>query len=149
MVVLTDGSIVEGELVVTAVGDITNTGWLAGSGLPSFGALPVDSRGGLRPEIVAAGDVAAVPTPSGYARSPIWSSAIEQARVAAGALLHGDAAPELAAQPYFWTEQFELVLRVAGRMPLAGEPEFIEGDDPGDRAPAGGGTTTAPRPRSP
>lgn len=129
-VVLGDGTVVEGELVVTAVGDIPNTGWLAGSGLSSNGALRVDTRGRLRPDIVAAGDVAAVPTASGRARSPIWNSAIEQARVAAGALLHGDAAPELAAQPYFWTEQFDLVLRVAGRMPLIGEPEFIDGDDP-------------------
>jgi 3-phenylpropionate/trans-cinnamate dioxygenase ferredoxin reductase subunit len=130
VVALTDGSIVEGELLLTAVGDIPNTEWLAGSGLTSSGALAVDSRGRVSGSIVAAGDVAAVPTASGHARSPIWNSAIHQARVAASALLHGDAAPELDAQPYFWTEQFDLNIRVAGRTPLAGEPEFIDGDDP-------------------
>ncbi len=129
-VALIDGSVVEGDLLLTAVGDIPNTEWLAGSDLPSGGALAVDSRGRLRPDIVAAGDVAAVPTASGHSRSPIWHSAIEQARVAAVALLRGDAAPELQARPYFWTEQFDLSVRVAGRMPLAGEPEFIDGDDP-------------------
>ena len=130
VVALPDGSIVAGELLLTAVGDVPNTEWLAGSGLPSSGALPVDSRGRVRREIVAAGDVAAVPTAAGHARSPIWNSAISQARVAAGGLLQGDAAPELQAQPYFWTEQFDLNIRVAGRTPLAGEPEFIDGDDP-------------------
>jgi 3-phenylpropionate/trans-cinnamate dioxygenase ferredoxin reductase subunit len=128
VVALPDGTIVEGELLLTAVGDIPNTEWLAGSGLPSTGALTVDSRGRVRHNIVAAGDVAAVPTTSGHARSPIWNSAINQARAAAGALLHGDAAPEFRDQPYFWTEQFDLNVRVAGRTPLTGEPEFIEGN---------------------
>ncbi|WP_448809755.1 NAD(P)/FAD-dependent oxidoreductase [Agromyces bauzanensis] len=130
VVALPDGSLIEGDLLLTAVGDIPNTEWLAGSGLPSCGPLAVDSRGRLRPDIVAAGDVAAVPTASGPVRSPIWHSAIEQARVAAAALLLGDEAPELRAHPYFWTEQFDLDLRVAGRTPLAGEPEFVDGDDP-------------------
>jgi NADPH-dependent 2,4-dienoyl-CoA reductase/sulfur reductase-like enzyme len=130
VVALPDGSIVEGELLLTAVGDIPNTEWLAGSGLPSSGALAVDSRGRVRANIVAAGDVAAVPTSSGHARSPIWNSAISQARIAVGALLQGDAAPELHAQPYFWTEQFDLNIRVAGATPLIGEPELIDGADP-------------------
>ncbi len=116
--------------MLTAVGDLPNTEWLNGSGLQSTGPLVVDSRGRLRPDIVAAGDVAAVPTASGHTRSPLWHSAIEQARVAAAALVHGDAAPELRAQPYFWTEQFGLTLRVAGRTPVDGDPEIVDGDDP-------------------
>jgi len=127
-VALADGSTLQGDLVLTAVGDIPNTEWLAGSGLGAAGALAVDTRGRLRPDIVAAGDVAAVPTPQGSARSPLWHSAIEQARVAATALLQGDAAPELRAQPYFWTELFGLTVRVAGRTPLLGVPELLDGD---------------------
>jgi NADPH-dependent 2,4-dienoyl-CoA reductase/sulfur reductase-like enzyme len=130
VVQLDTGALVEGDLLLTAVGDIPNTEWLAGSGLGGPGALAVDSRGRLRPDIVAAGDVAAVPTASGPTRSPLWHSAIAQARVAAAALLEGDAAAELDTQPYFWTEQFGLAMRVAGRTPLAGEPEFVDGDDP-------------------
>ena len=126
---LRDGRVVEGDLLLTAVGDIPDTAWLTGSGLGGSGALAVDSRARLSPRIVAAGDVAAVPTPSGHARSPIWHSAIEQARVAAAALLQGDAAAELRAQPYFWTEQFDLTIRVAGFSPLDGAPEVIDGGD--------------------
>jgi NADPH-dependent 2,4-dienoyl-CoA reductase/sulfur reductase-like enzyme len=144
---LGDGRLLDGELLLTAVGDIPNTGWLAGSGVGRGGALEVDSRGRLRPDIVAAGDVAAVPTAAGHARSPIWQSAIVQARVAAVALLEGDAAPELHAQPYFWTEQFDLTIRVAGLVPLVGAPEIIDGDDPDGPALLrwrhGNGTATA------
>ena len=147
VVMLTDGSIVEGELLLTAVGDIPNTEWLTGSGLPGRGALVVDSRGRVRREIVAAGDVAAVPTSSGHARSPLWNSAINQARVAAYALLRGDEAPEHGgAHPYFWTEQFDLNIRVAGRTPLLGEPELVDGDAAGPallRWRHGDGTATA------
>lgn len=125
---LSDGTLVEGDLLLTAVGDIPNTGWLVDSGIGTGGALAVDTRGRLRPDIVAAGDVAAVPTPGGYARSPLWHSAIEQARVAANALLNGDASSPLRAHPYFWTEQFDLTIRVAGPTPLVGEPEFLDGD---------------------
>ncbi len=128
---LGDGRLVDGELLVTAVGDIPHTEWLAGSGIGTGGALEVDSRARLRPGIVAAGDVAAVPTRVGHARSPIWHSAIEQARVAATALLQGDAAPELRPQPYFWTELFDLTIRVAGFSPLEGDPELIDGDGTG------------------
>ncbi len=135
-VALADGTVVEGDAVVSAVGDIPNTEWLAGSGIAAGarGALEVDSRGRLRPGIVAAGDVAAVPGPTGHARSPIWHSAIEQARAAGAALLLGDAAPEPRAQPYFWTEQFGLTIRIVGRTPLSGSPELVDGGDRGASA---------------
>lgn len=128
VVVLADGAAVEGDLVLSAVGDLPNTEWLASSGLIGGGPLAADSRGRVRADIVAAGDVAAFPHPLGHRRSPLWHSAIEQARVAALALLCGDDAPELRAQPYFWTEQFGVSVRVAGRTPLVGQPEILDGE---------------------
>lgn len=133
-VVTAEGDVIGGDLLLTAAGDLPNTEWLAGSGmhgvrLQDGGAVAVDARGRVNDRIVAAGDVAAVPTASGHARSPLWNSAIDQARVAAVALLRGDDAPELNARPYFWTEQFDLTLRVAGPTPLLGAPEFVDGDD--------------------
>lgn len=127
-VVLADGSALEGDLVVSAAGDLPNTEWLADSGLLSDGALRVDTRGRLRPDIVAAGDVAALPTPRGIRRIPLWTSAIEQSRVAATALLRGDEAPELDLRPCFWTEQSGLTLGASGFLPLAGAPEVLDGD---------------------
>lgn len=129
-VLLDDGARVEAELIVTAIGDIPNTEWLVGSGLLTDGRLVADSRGRVAPGIVAAGDVAAIPTRAGVRRIPLWNSAIEQAKIAAVALLTGDAAPELDLEPYFWTEQFGLNLKAVGHLPATGEPEFLTGDRP-------------------
>ncbi len=121
----------EADLVVTAIGDEPNIGWLAGSNLLVDGSLRVDTRGRLRPEIVAAGDVAFFPTSRGVQRVPLWTSAIDQAKVAAVGLLQGDAAPELDFQPYFWTEGFGLSLKSVGFTPVAGAPDYCEpGKDP-------------------
>ncbi|MDV6269759.1 NAD(P)/FAD-dependent oxidoreductase [Rhodococcus globerulus] len=128
-VILRDGSRIEAELIVTAIGDIPNTEWLATSGLAD-GRLEADSRGRIRPNIVAAGDVTAIPTRQGMRRIPLWSSAIEQAKVAAVALLSGDDAPELDLDPYFWTEQFGLNLKATGHLPVVGEPKFLVGERP-------------------
>ena len=134
LVVLADGSTIEAELVVSAVGDAPNTEWLASSGLLTNGRLEVDTRGRVRPDIIAAGDVAAFPTKHGILRVPLWTSAIEQSKAAALALVRGDDAPELDFQPYFWTEQFGLSLKASGFLPLAGAPEFLEGDPDGGPA---------------
>src|SRR5207248_1065221 len=42
-VVLDDGAVLEAELVVSAVGDVPNTEWLADTGLAQKGVLQVDS----------------------------------------------------------------------------------------------------------
>jgi 3-phenylpropionate/trans-cinnamate dioxygenase ferredoxin reductase subunit len=127
-VVLADGSFVLADLVISAMGDVPNTEWLASSGLLTNGELRVDSRGRLAPHVVAAGDVAAIPSRNGHVRVPLWTSAIEQAKIAAQALLQGDAAPELDYQQYFWTDLFGLAIKACGTLPVQGEPEYIQGD---------------------
>lgn len=116
------------DLTVVAVGDVPNVEWLASSGLLTGAGLIVDSRGRVRPDVVAAGDVAAYPSPLGPRRTPLWTSAIEQSKVAAAALLHGDRAVPYLPRPYFWTEQFGLSIRVAGQAPVAGEPTEVDGE---------------------
>ncbi|MET8537429.1 FAD/NAD(P)-binding oxidoreductase [Streptomyces sp. NPDC005065] len=133
-VVLDDGAVLEAETLITAVGDVPNTEWLAGTGLAAKGAIPVDSRGLVRPDVAAVGDLAAFPTPYGLRRLPLWSSAIEQAKVAARALVRGDDAPPLQFQPYFWTEQFGLRLKAVGCLPLVGEPAYVDGGPGGGPA---------------
>lgn len=131
-VVLADGTELEADLVVTAIGDEPNTGWLARSGLLTDGSLRVDSRGRVRPDIVAAGDVAFFPTRRGVQRVPLWTSAIDQAKAAAVGLLTGDAAPGLDLQPYFWTEGFGLSLKAVGFTPVTGAPDYCEPGGEGD-----------------
>lgn len=127
-VVTDDGAVVEAELVVTAVGDVPNTEWLVGTGLAERGAVHVDARGLVRPDIAAVGDLAAFPTPYGRRRIPLWSSAIEQGKAAAVALIHGEDAPPLSFSPYFWTEQFGLSVKAVGFLPVVGEPEYVVGE---------------------
>lgn len=148
-VLLADGTVLEADLVVTAVGDLPNTEWLAGSGLLTGGVLRVDSRGRVRPEIVAAGDVAGFPTGRGLARVPLWTSAIDQAKVAAAGLLRGQEAAELKFQPYFWTEAFGLSLKSVGFTPVSGAPDYTgQGSDADSQLmwwgnPAGAGTAVS------
>jgi NADPH-dependent 2,4-dienoyl-CoA reductase/sulfur reductase-like enzyme len=126
-VVLAEGQTLEAGLVVTAIGDRPNIEWLAGSGLLTNGSLVSDPWGRLRQDVVAAGDVTAIPTPLGVRRVPLWSSAIDQGRTAATALLHPDA-PRPQQRPYFWTDQFGISLKAVGHFPVTGEPELLDGD---------------------
>ncbi|QTX04413.1 NAD(P)/FAD-dependent oxidoreductase [Agromyces archimandritae] len=122
------GAVYEADIVVSAVGDLPNVEWLAGAGLDLPTGIETDARCRVAPDIVAIGDVAAVlDARTGQARrSPHWGAAIDQARVAAGALLLGDAAEEYASRPYFWTDQWGLDMKICGAIGTA-RPEFLEG----------------------
>ncbi|MBL3666150.1 NAD(P)/FAD-dependent oxidoreductase [Streptomyces sp. M2CJ-2] len=133
-VVLEEGAVLDAELIITAAGDVPNTEWLADSGLTAKGPIPVDRRGLVRPDVAAVGDLAAFPTRHGLRRVPLWSSAIEQAKVAATALVRGDESPPLRFQPYFWTEQFGLSLKAMGHLPVEGEPTYVDGQPGGGPA---------------
>jgi NADPH-dependent 2,4-dienoyl-CoA reductase/sulfur reductase-like enzyme len=131
-VVVGEGAVLEADVVVSAVGDVPNTEWLAGTGLVSDGVIRVNARGLVRPDIAAVGDVAAFPTPYGMRRIALWSTAIEHGKVAAAALIRGEAAAPLSRfQPYFWTEQFGLTLKAVGFLPLLGAPAYLDGSHGG------------------
>ena len=134
-VVLADGSRLDADLVVTAIGDLPNVEWLATSGLLRDGGLVADGHGRVGPGVVAAGDVAVVPTPSGMRRVPLWSAAIEQSKAAATALVRGEADLPADPRPYFWTEQFGLAVKAVGHLPLVGAPTVVDGasDEPDGR----------------
>ncbi|MDI9939214.1 FAD-dependent oxidoreductase [Rhodococcus sp. IEGM 1351] len=127
IVELGDGRRYDGDIILSAVGCTPNVEWLAGTALPTTGGLHVDNRGRVRENIVAAGDVAAFPIEGQHRRSPIWNSALEQARTAAAALLHGEQAPPLTPTHYFWTEQFGLTIKICGRLPVTGSPDILDG----------------------
>ncbi|MEU0508020.1 MULTISPECIES: NAD(P)/FAD-dependent oxidoreductase [Amycolatopsis] len=123
-----DGEVLEADVVVSAVGDVPNVEWLAESGLAVDGGVRVDAWCRASPEIVAAGDVAAVAATSGPARrTPSWSNAVEQARSAARVLLRGSEAPAYRPSNYHWTEQFGLDVKMSGHLGPAGIPEVVAG----------------------
>ncbi|MGO2861811.1 MAG: NAD(P)/FAD-dependent oxidoreductase [Brevibacterium sp.] len=122
---LDSGQEIRGDVIVSTIGDAPEGGWLADSSLLTDGHLKVDSRGRVDDHIVAAGDIAWLPTADGHERQPLWTAAIEQAKTASLALLVGDDAPPLNFQSYFWTEQFGLSIRVSGDFPVHGEPDIV------------------------
>ena len=120
---------VTADVVVSAVGDIPNTGWLADSGLIVRGGLVVDRGCRAGPRVYAAGDVTVTDLGRGVLRrSPHWTSAVRQARTAAAGLLHGVGAIAPRPDPYFWTEQFGLDVKISGEIPPGRAPEVLAGD---------------------
>ncbi|WIY07604.1 FAD-dependent oxidoreductase [Amycolatopsis mongoliensis] len=121
--VVAGGHLLEADVVVTAVGCRPNVEWLARTGLSLSPGVVVDNRCRVREHIAAAGDVVSV---EGSRRQPHWSTALDQARVAADVLLYGDDASPYINRPYFWTDQFGLSVKFAGR-PTSDDPELVDG----------------------
>lgn len=118
-------SVLEADVIVCAAGDIPNTDWLKDSGLPldTSGGLVADACCRVAPGVVAAGDVVS----RQGRRTPHWANAVEQGRAAAASLLHTASARPYRPDPYFWTEQSGLDIKISGELPLAGTPEVVAG----------------------
>jgi NADPH-dependent 2,4-dienoyl-CoA reductase/sulfur reductase-like enzyme len=128
---LADGSAVAADLVVVGVGVTPATGWLEGSGLRVADGVVCDAR--LRasaPGVFAAGDVARWTHP-GYGESlriEHWTNATEQADAVAASLLAGEGpCPSFAPVPYFWSDQYDVKLQLAGRARPGDELRIVDG----------------------
>ena len=115
---LSDGSTVDATNVLVGIGVVPQVGWLSGSGLDVTNGVLCDASGATTLEhVVAAGDVARWLDPrTGTAiRHEHWTSAVEQAGVAAARLLGGPGSVEPLAQvAYVWSDQFEMRIAIAG-----------------------------------
>jgi 3-phenylpropionate/trans-cinnamate dioxygenase ferredoxin reductase subunit len=115
-VVLTDGQCVEGDTVVAGVGALPNVELAERAGLAIDNGIAADRH--LRtsdPAIFAAGDCCSFPHPlygDQRLRLEAWRNALDQADVVARNLLGADEPYERV--PWFWTDQYELSLHIAG-----------------------------------
>ncbi|WP_175412534.1 NAD(P)/FAD-dependent oxidoreductase [Streptomyces sp. TRM64462] len=128
---LADGRVLPADIVVAGVGVRPNTDWLAGSGVRVDDGVVCDSGCSTGvPGVVAVGDVARCPNPftGRHARVEHWSNATEQAKPAARTLLTGVPAPAPVTPPYFWSDQYQVRIQVAGHVAPGAEPEVVEGD---------------------
>ena len=129
---LTDGTTVEADLAVVALGAIANAEWLAGSGLRLDRGVLCDATLACAGAtgVVAAGDVARGAHPL-FGGEPVaighWSNAVEQGQAAARALLAGDSAEPFGAIPTFWSEVHGHRIRSAGLPQLADEAYVVDG----------------------
>ncbi|WP_182262833.1 NAD(P)/FAD-dependent oxidoreductase [Rhodococcus sp. UFZ-B548] len=127
--VMPDGSQLEADVVVTAIGCRANIEWLSDSGLPLAEGVVVDEYCRAAANIVAAGDVARVRGPFALApRTPFWTAALDQARIAGESLILSDSATPYIPAPFFWTEAFGLSITISGAIPATGSRETLAGD---------------------
>ncbi|MDQ1181620.1 NAD(P)/FAD-dependent oxidoreductase [Rhodococcus sp. SORGH_AS_0301] len=123
-----DGIESTADLVVSCVGEVPGTHWLDGSGIGDGGGVDIDDRCATAVAgVFAAGDVTRGSDENGRVRrTPFWSTAIAQGRVAAASVLDVPArcAPT---DDYFWTEVLGLSIKVVGPLPLVGAPTVLEG----------------------
>lgn len=126
---LSDGTTLEADVVVVGIGVIPATGWLEGSGLPLDDGVRADPTCRVAPGIVAAGDVARWHH-QGYGESvrvEHWDHAIAQGAHAAATLLAGDGAEPFTPVPWFWSDQYDRKIMLAGRTQGADEVCIVEG----------------------
>ncbi|WBO68545.1 NAD(P)/FAD-dependent oxidoreductase [Streptomyces camelliae] len=128
---LADGRVLPADVVVTGVGVRPATDWLAGSGVQVDDGVVCDSGCSTNvPGVVAVGDVARCPHPftGRHARVEHWTSATEQATTAARTLLSGVSAPAPLTAPYFWSDQYQVRIQLAGHVAPGAQPEIVDGD---------------------
>jgi 3-phenylpropionate/trans-cinnamate dioxygenase ferredoxin reductase component len=128
---LTDGRVLPADIVVAGVGVRPATDWLAGSGVEVDDGVVCDAGCATTvPGVVAVGDVARCPHPftGRHARIEHWSSATEQGATAARTLLSGVPAAAPATAPYFWSDQYQVRIQLAGHVAPGAEPEVVDGD---------------------
>ncbi|MBY5616649.1 NAD(P)/FAD-dependent oxidoreductase [Rhizobium leguminosarum] len=113
-VTLADGSMVPADLVVSAIGVLPDIALAEAAGLATGNGILTDTY--LRtsaPNVFAAGDCAAVFHPgAGHVRYESWRNARAQAETAARNML--GAGEAFSAIPWFWSDQYDLGLQVAG-----------------------------------
>ena len=116
-VVLTDGDTVEADLVVVGIGVIPNVEWLKGSGLTIDDGVVCDETLLAGPGIVAVGDVARWRNRrfDESMRVEHWDNAVTSAQHGAKRLVLGEVAGPFEPVPWFWSDQYDYKLQLAGR----------------------------------
>ncbi|MEP9354803.1 FAD-dependent oxidoreductase [Xanthobacter sp. KR7-65] len=112
---LADGRVLPADLVLSAVGAVPNAELAAAAGLALDNGIRVDEamRTSL-PDIFAVGDVASFPSRLYGRRVRLESvqNAIDQAKAAAKAISGGAVAYDPI--PWFWSDQYDVKLQIAG-----------------------------------
>lgn len=111
--VLSNGETVHVDFVLVGVGVVPNQELAEAAGLAIDNGVAVDATGATSdPAIFAAGDCASFPYRGGRIRLESVQNAIDQAEAAAAAMLGREA--DYAPTPWFWSDQFDVKLQIAG-----------------------------------
>jgi NADPH-dependent 2,4-dienoyl-CoA reductase/sulfur reductase-like enzyme len=129
MVVLSDGTELDADLVVVGIGSKPATEWLEGSAIELDNGVVCDDVGRTAtPHVWAIGDVASWRHPVGHqVRVEHWSNVADQARVMVPAMLGKDI-PATVSVPYFWSDQYDVKIQCLGE-PQADDIVHVVEDD--------------------
>ncbi|MFI6374370.1 NAD(P)/FAD-dependent oxidoreductase [Streptomyces sp. NPDC050546] len=124
---LADGTKLDADAVVVAVGSTPATDWLTGSGLPLGNGVECDAHCRAAPGVYAAGDVACWDNPHFGRRMRIEHrlNATEQGMTVAANLL-GEERP-FAPVPYFWSDQYDARIQAYGIFPDGADITVVHG----------------------
>lgn len=127
---LSDGSVIEADVVVVGIGVVPNTEWLEGSGLTLDNGVVCDATCLAAPGVTAAGDVARWPNRrfDEVMRVEHWDNAVEQGGHAARRLLQtDDEAEPFTPVPWFWSDQYDRKIQLAGRIRPDDDMQIVTG----------------------
>ena len=127
-VTLSDGSAVDADVVVVGIGVIPNTEWLAGSGLQVDDGVICDAACLAAERVTAAGDVARWPNElfGETMRVEHWDNAAQQGSHAGRRLLDEGTGP-FTPVPWFWSDQYDRKIQLAGRVRGDDEVRVVTG----------------------
>ena len=129
-VLLADGTRLDADAVLIAIGSLPNVEWLAGSGILAPDGVLCDRNCQAAPGVWAAGDVASWVhgTLGRRMRLEHRTNAAEQAVAVADNILSGAHPAPFAPVPYIWSDQYDLKIQIYGTPRGADRFVIAEGD---------------------
>ncbi|UOA30639.1 Ferredoxin--NAD(P)(+) reductase fdr [Sulfitobacter sp. DSM 110093] len=110
---LSDGTEIAADFVITGVGIEPDVVLAAAAGIEIENGIKIDAQGRTNmPGIWAAGDCTSFPYRGGRIRLESVPNAIDQAEIVAENIL--GAGKEYVAKPWFWSDQYDVKLQIAG-----------------------------------
>lgn len=110
---LSDGTDLQIDFAIVGVGITPNTALAEAAGLAIDNGIRVDARGQTSdPAIWSAGDCAAFPGAGGAMRLESVGNAIDMGELVADNIM--GAARDYAVKPWFWSDQYDVKLQIAG-----------------------------------
>ena len=134
---LTDGTRIDADLVVAALGAVPNSEWLGAAGGVACDATLTTLED---PDVLGAGDVISWPHPLAdgeQVRVEHWTTAAEHGQLAGkNALLPASERAPHVLPPYFWSDQYDVKIQAVGFPARAERLEILESE--GNRFVAAG-----------
>ena len=143
--VLDDGTVLEADVIIEAVGSVANTEWLADQGIDLSDGIAVDANMVVteladRVPAVAVGDLARHPNalfgnvPRRIEHWDMPTATGQRAGASLAALMRGETPADepFAVVPSFWSDQYDVNLQSFGMPGIATEIRVVDGDVDGD-----------------